>query len=224
MAAIESATGKPAWTTDRKSTGKHGNYATPAIATLNGKPQLIQTGFQEVTSYNPDTGKVLWSCAGPAEVTACTAACGDGMVFATGGFPEKELLAIRADGSGDVTQTHIAWRSTKGVTYVPSPVYHEGHLYMVADNGTATCFEGKTGKQVWQERLGGEFTASPVLVGDRIYVTNEAGKTFVIKTGPKYELVAANDVDAPVLATLAVCGGQVFLRTDHHLYCIGTSK
>jgi outer membrane protein assembly factor BamB len=221
QAALDAATGKVVWKVDRKVTGRHGNYATAAVATLAGKPQLILTGMSEVSSLDPDTGKLLWSCAGPAEVTACTAACGDGVVFATGGFPEKELLAVRADGSGEVTKSHVLWRTNRGVTYVPSPLYHDGRLFVVADGGVTTCFEAATGKQLWQDRLAGAFTSSPILVGDLVYATSEAGKTFVFKAGPKFELLASNDLGEGVLATPAVCGGQVFLRTEQHLYCLG---
>ena len=115
-------------------------------------------------------------------------------MFATGGFPEREILAIRADGTGDVTRTHVAWRTKKGVTYVPSPLYHAGRLYVVNDTGVATCFNARTGREVWSERLGGAFTSSLVLVGDLIYATNEAGKTYVFKAGDKFEQVAANDL------------------------------
>jgi outer membrane protein assembly factor BamB len=142
-------------------------------------------------------------------------------VFATGGFPEREILAIRADGSGDVTKTHIVWRSKKGVTYVPSPLYHDGRLYVVNDNGAATCFDAKTGKELWSERLGGAVTSSPVLVGDLLYVTDEQGWTYVMKAGPKFERVAVNDVGEGVLATPAVAGGRIYLRTTGTLYCIG---
>jgi len=221
LAALDRATGKVVWKVDRKTTGKHGGYATPVIATLAGKPQLIMTGMHEVSSYDPQTGKKLWWCSGPAEVTANTVACSDKIVFASGGFPEKELLAVRADGEGDVSKTHVLWRTNKGITYVPSSLYHDGHLYVINDGGIATCFEEKTGKQVWQDRLPGAFSSSPVLVGDLLYVTSEAGKTFVLKTGPKFELVATNDLSDAGFATPAVCGGQIFLRTSRFLYCIG---
>jgi outer membrane protein assembly factor BamB len=221
IAALDRQTGKVAWRTERKTTGRHGSYATPVVATLSGKPQLIQTGMGEVTSYDPATGKLIWSCEGPAEVTACTAACSDRLVFATGGYPEKELLAIRADGKGDVTNTHIAWRTGKGVTYVPSPLYHDGCLFVVNDGGVATCFQGKTGRQIWAGRLGGGFSSSPVLVGGLLYASNETGRTFVLKTGRKFEVVARNDLDGRILATPAVCGGRIFLRTESSLYCLG---
>src|SRR5205085_7904066 len=123
--------------------------------------------------------------------------------------------------TGNITKTHVIWRTGNGVTYVPSPLYHDGHLYVVNDGGVASCFEGKTGKQIWQDRLAGGFSSSPVLVGDHLYVTNEAGKTFILKIGPKVERVATNDLGDACLATPAICGGQIFLRTGHHLYCIG---
>jgi hypothetical protein len=221
VAALDRKSGAVVWRTPRKTTGKNGSYATPIVAQLAGRPQLILTGMGEVSSYDPQTGKLIWSCAGPSEVTGCTAACSDKLVFATGGYPEKEILAIRADGAGDVTKSHIVWRSSKGVAYVPSPLYHEGYLYVVADGAMVTCFKAATGEQVWQERLQGGFTSSPVLVRDLLYVTNEAGKTFVLKTGPKFKMVAANALEESVLATPAVCGGRLFLRTSGHLYCIG---
>lgn len=221
LAALDRRTGKVVWRTPRKTTGRHGSYASPIIATLAGKPQLILTGMGEVCSYEPATGKLIWSCTGPAEVTGCTPACSDRLVFASGGYPEKELLAIRADATGDVTKSHVVWRTGKGVTYVPSPIYHAGHLYVVNDSGVAMCVEAESGRQVWQDRLAGAFSSSPVLVGDFLYVSNEAGKTFVLKTGPKFEVVAANDLGDGGFATPTICGGQLFLRTNHALFCIG---
>lgn len=221
LAALDRASGKVVWKIDRTTTGKHGGYATPIVATLAGKPQLLLTGMHEVISYDPATGKKLWWCAGPAEVTANTVACSDKIVFATGGFPEKELLAIRADGSGDVTKSHVLWRTNKGVTYVPSPLYHDGHLYVVNDGGVASCFEAESGKVVWQDRLPGAFSSSPILVGNLLFITNEAGKTYVLKAGRQFELIATNDLKDGGFATPAVGGGHVYLRTSGVLYCLG---
>jgi outer membrane protein assembly factor BamB len=221
LAGLDRSTGKVVWKADRKATGRHGDYATPIIATLAGKPQLILMGLGEVSSYDPRTGKRLWNCKGPSEVTGCTPAFSDTLVFATGGYPEKNLLAIRADGSGDVTDTHVAWRSNSGVAYVPSPLYHDGLLYLVSDGGVATCFEAKSGKQLWQERLAGAFTSSPVLAGGRVYVTNESGRTHVFEAGRTFRRAATNDLGERVLATPAICGGRVYLRTSQALYCIG---
>jgi outer membrane protein assembly factor BamB len=223
VAALDRKTGEVVWRTMRKTSGKNGSYATPIVTQLAGRPQLILTGMGEVSSYDPETGKLIWSCAGPSEVTGCTPACSDQLVFATGGYPEKAILAIRADGVGDITKTHIVWRSGKGVAYVPSPLYHKGYLYVVADGALVTCFKAATGEPVWQERLQGNFTSSPVLVGDLIFVTNEGGKTFVLKSGPKFQVVTTNSLEESVLATPAVSGDRLFLRTASHLYCIGRS-
>jgi len=223
VAALNVDNGKVVWRTDRKTTGRHGSYTSPVVATVAGKPQLLVLGMASTSSYDPATGKLIWTCTGPAEVTACTPAFSEQLVFSSGGYPEKELLAIRADGSGDVTQSHVVWRTGKGVTYVPSPVLHSGSLYVVTDDGIATCFDAAKGTQTWQGRLEGNFSGSPVLVGDLIYATNEAGKTFVFKAGPKLEIVARNELGEGSFATPVICGGQLFLRTERSLYCIGKS-
>lgn len=177
--------------------------------------------MSEVVSYDPATGKKLWSCAGPAEVTACTVACSDRVVFASGGYPEKVILAIRADGQGDVSKTHVLWRTDKDVTYVPSPLYHDGHLYVVSDRGTASCLKAESGEEVWRERLSADFSSSPVLVGDLLYAASESGKVIVFKAGPKFERVATNTLGEGVMATPTICGGCIFLRTEKHLFCLG---
>jgi outer membrane protein assembly factor BamB len=224
VAALDRGDGHVVWRTERKTSGRNGSYATPLVAQVADRAQLLLTGMSEVSSYDPQTGQRRWWCFGPSEVTACTLACNDRLVFATGGFPEKEIVAIRAEGTGDVTKSHVAWRTGKGVAYVPSPVYHEGHLYVLADGGMLTCFEAASGKQAWQERLAGGFTASPVLAGDKLYVNSESGKTTVVRVGPRFELVATNDIGEGIMATPAIPGGRIFLRTEHHLYCIGTTR
>src|SRR5581483_10016416 len=119
---------------------------------------------------------------------------------------------------------HVIWKTGKGITYVPSPLYHAGLLYVVNDGGLATCFDAESGNQVWQERLSGSFSGSPILVGDLIYATSEAGVTSIFKAGRKFELVATNSLQEPVMATPAVCGGQIFLRTASKLFCFGAAK
>lgn len=123
-----------------------------------------------------------------------------------------------------MSQSHLAWKTDKGITYVPSPLYHAGLLYLVNDGGVATCIDADSGKQIWQERLPGNFSSSPVLVGNLIYATNEAGQTSIFKASRTFELVGANAIQEPVMATPAVCGGQIFLRTASKLYCLGAAK
>jgi outer membrane protein assembly factor BamB len=224
LTALDIETGNVVWHTERKVVGKYGNYGTPALAVLSDKGQLLQAGLGQTASYDPETGKLLWSCTGPAEVTANTPAFSATTVFSSGGFPEKGLRAIRGDGKDNVTQSHLTWKADKGITYVPSPLYHAGLLYMVNDGGIATCIDAESGKQIWQERLQGNFSASPVLVGDLLYATNEAGLTSIFKASRTFELVGTNAMQEPVMATPAVCGGQIFLRTASKLYCLGTPK
>ena len=220
IAALDRATGDTVWRTPRTNTGRNGSYATPVVAEVAGRTQLLLSGSGTTTSYDPATGELIWSCKGPAAVTANTIVFSDDTVFATGGFPEKELLAIRADGSGDVTDSHVVWRTSRGTAYVPSPLYHDGRLYVIGDNGIATCFDATDGKQLWQKRLDGNFTSSPVMVGDLIYATNEGGMTFVLKAGSKAEVVAKNDLEERTLATPTIAGDRIYLRTESHLYCI----
>jgi outer membrane protein assembly factor BamB len=119
-----------------------------------------------------------------------------------------------------VTATNVAWQTHKGITYVPSPVACDGRLYVINDEGIAGCYDAASGNEIWHKRLKGPFTASPIIAGGKLFATNEAGTTHVLSAGPNYELIAANDLGAGVMATPAICGGQIFIRTADRLYCI----
>lgn len=220
LAAIHRETGDLVWRVPRPTTGRHGSYATPAVADVNGKSQIVLTGMKETIGYDPDTGELLWQVAGPAEVTAGAIASGGGLVFASGGYPEKSLLAIRPPSSADES-AEVVWEASRGVTYVPSPVYHDNRLYVVNDQGVASCFDASSGKRIWQERLRGSFSASPLLTGDLLVVTNESGTTFVLRAADEYELVAENELQSGGFASPVVSGGKLYLRTDDQLVCIG---
>lgn len=221
IAALDRRTGKLIWRTPRERLDIHGSYATPVVAKLADRDQLVLAGYSKVTSYDPTTGELIWYCQGPCQVAACTAAVNDDLVFASGGFPEKELMAIRADGTGDVTDTHVAWRTNKGVTYVPSPLYYDGYLYVVTDNGIAYCYDAASGAVQWQERLPGKYSASPVVADGKLFVTSEQGHVSVLKAAPSYQLLAENDMASDGHATPAICGGNLYIRTADALYCIG---
>jgi outer membrane protein assembly factor BamB len=218
LAALHRKSGEIVWKTPRRNIH---SFATPALATVSGKPQLVLNAAQTVSSYDPDTGKPIWYCEGPAQFQACTPALGPDFVFASGGYPEKEILCLRADGQGNVTATHILWRSKHGVTYVPSPIYHDGRVLVVNGGGVVTCFDGKAGTELWKDRLPGEFSASPVLAGGVFYDTNEDGVTHVFRAGDKLEVLASNDLGDGGFASPAICGGQIFIRASHRLVCIG---
>ncbi len=218
VAAVDCQTGKVVWSTKRTTTGRHGSYATPLIIQYQGQAQLVLSGMGTTEAYDPKSGQQLWSVAGPAEVTACTPAFDGVRVFSSGGYPEKELLAIRLDGP---QSPHVQWRSSKAVTYVPSPLCAGGKLYLVSDNGVATCLDAATGNVIWQERLKGQFSSSPVLAGPFVYAANEEGKTFVFRAAEQFELVAVNDLGEGIFATPVICGGRIYLRTTKALYCLG---
>jgi outer membrane protein assembly factor BamB len=143
-------------------------------------------------------------------------------VWASAGFPKRNLLCIRGDGAGDVTPTNVVWRKDGNTAYVPSLLVADGLLYMVEDEtGKVTCLEAGTGQGVWQSRLRGAFSSSPVLAGGRIYAVNEAGVTFVLKAGRRFEPVAENDLADGGFATPVISRGRIYLRTLHHLYGLG---
>ena len=220
IAGLDRATGKPVWTRKRP---KAPNYASPVVVTVGGKDQLVLTGCDLVTSLDPLTGKENWELKG--STTECvTSTVTDGThVFTSGGYPRNHVAAVKADGSG------IAW-DNKTRVYVPSMLVRDGYLYAVMDEGNAVCWNSATGAEKWKGRLGGTFSASPVMVGDHILATNEAGRTFVFKANSKeFELVAENQLGNELFATPTVCGGQIFIRAavkdqggrQEKLFCIG---
>jgi outer membrane protein assembly factor BamB len=224
LAALHRETGKIVWRVRRPNDSAHGSYGTPVVGQVAGKPQLLLNGTGKVTSYDPATGQVLWFCRGPAEVTGNTIACNEKYVVASGGYPEKEIVCVRGDGQGDVSDTHVVWRSRRGVAYVPSPLIAGDLVYLLQDSGVLSCLEVASGKQVYKQRVRGSFSASPVLAHGRLYLSNETGETLVIKEGQTFELVATNSLDEGTLATPAIAGGRIYLRTTQNLYCIGKAR
>lgn len=219
MAALHRKTGEIAWRVRR---GAEGSYSSPIILRVAAKWQLLLSGNGYVGGYDPLTGDLVWRCKGPAPTTANTMAADNDMVFASGGYPEKRVLAIRANGSGDVSDTHVQWKSERAgeVAYVPSLLTHNGLLFVVNDAGVVTCFDAVEGTKHWQKRMEGNYTASPILVGEHIYLTSEAGRTYIFLAENKHELVAKNDLDETTYATPVMCGNCLFIRTFDHLYCI----
>jgi outer membrane protein assembly factor BamB len=145
---------------------------------------------------------------------------GHGLVFVSSGFDSPSLLAIRPDGQGDVTDSHVAWRLSKGAPLTPSPLLVGDELYLVSDQGIASCLDAKTGKVHWQERVGGNYSASPLVADGKIYFQNEEGTGVVVKVGKKFEQLAKNPLGEPTLASYAAADGALFIRTEKHLYRI----
>lgn len=230
VVALDKKTGKEVW----KSTGSALGYTfgTPVLAGTPSQAELIFSLPDELWAMNPDTGKLRWFAAtGLPGNIAPSAVAGDGVVFAFGGFPQLGAVAFKTGGKGDVGQTHQLWL-TRNSTYVPTPVLHEGRLYVVTDQGFALCLDAKTGEQVFKDRVsvaaaagpgGKPFYASAVLADGNIYAVSRRNGTFVFAAKPEFKLIAQNSFASDATqfnATPAVSGKQLFLRSDKHLYCV----
>jgi outer membrane protein assembly factor BamB len=220
LVALNRSNGRTLWRIPRTHEGI--SYSAPLIREMAGRPQLIQCGDRCVTSFNPDTGERLWTVDGPSEEFVATPTYSEkaGLVFISSSWPKTVIFAIRPNGSGDVTQTHIVWRDTKGAPYVPSLLVAGDYLLSVTEAGMAFCHEAATGKVLWQEKLG-RHHASPVLVNGLVFFLNDNGQINVIQPGPKFERVAQYELGESCYASPALSEGQVFLRGFQHLFCLG---
>jgi outer membrane protein assembly factor BamB len=220
LLALDKHNGKVRWRVEPSR--RRISHITPLLVNDGGRQQLIVCGSDEIRSVNPDTGRTWWWCRGPSDVAVAGLSYGDGLVFATAGYPDRTRMAVRVDGGGDVTDTHVAWKSRRQVTYVPSPVYHASHFYSVLDEGMLCCFDAKTGDTVWEQRLEGRFRSSLALAGGNIYATNDKGVTTVFRATPRgFESVSVNDLGEFCYTTPAIADGRIYLRTGKHLYCLG---
>ena len=220
LVALSRDDGRPLWHVKRTHQGI--SYSAPLIREMAGRTQLIQCGDRCVASFDPDTGRQLWTVDGPSEEFVATPTYSEkaGLVFVSSSWPKQVLLAIRPDGSGDVTETHVVWRDNKGAPYVPSLIVAGDFLLSVNNAGVAFCYEAATGKVLWQEKLG-RHHASPVLVGGLVFFINDNGEINAIKPGRQFERVAKYELGESCYASPAISDGQVFLRGFKHLFCIG---
>jgi outer membrane protein assembly factor BamB len=202
IAAVDGQTGELAWRIKR---GTFSSYSSPAIATVGGRDQLLISGGDAVTSYDPATGDQNWSTACIAEATCGTIVTTSDLIFAGGGYPDRETVCLNADGKQ-------LWSNGTKV-YEPSLLVVGDDLIAISDDGVAYCWQAKSGDVVWRKRLGGDFSASPILCNNVIYVSNLSGDTFVFSTaGGKYQPVAKNKLGSDCYASPAVADGQLFLR------------
>jgi len=221
LTALHRKTGRVAWRVPRPDNRE--GYASPLVARVAGRDQLFMVGPDRTRGYDPENGALLWECDGPTQYNAATVAFGRDMVYATGGYPGKALLGIRADGSGDVTGTHLVWKSDKKAGYVPSPLISNGLVYAISDVGLMRCYDAASGEVVWEKDLDAPFYSSPVLAAGRIYVFDQEQKGYVVKTGRSFELLAENSLSDGVFATPVICGGRIYLRTLGDLYCLAAA-
>lgn len=223
VVALDAETGKEAWRRERdaavkKAPNARRAFSTPLVITAGGKDQVVIPGAQCVYSYDPNTGKELWRVTYVGFSNVPRPVFANGLVIISTGYYFHELLAIRPDGSGDVTATHIAWRFKKSVPNVSSPVVHNRLLFMVADNGSATCLDARTGAMKWTERLPGKYTAAPLVCGNTVYIFSDEGKTVLLRAADAFDEIARNDIDGRIQATPAAFAGGLLLRSDTTLY------
>ena len=219
--ALDARTGETRWRTARSA---RVGWGTPIAITAGDHDELIVSSQGQVQSYNPETGDELWSCSGNLREVIPTPVVGHGLVFCASGRAGP-TLAIKPGGSGDVTGTHLEWKTTRGSPFVPSPILYGDYLYQLNDiSSIVTCLNAKTGETVWQERLGRPsregISASPVVVDDKLFVTNDNGQTFVLKTGLEFELLHINDIGERTLASPALVDGTWYIRTTRELIAI----
>ena len=221
LIALSRADGKTLWRKNR--TNKGISYSAPFIREMAGHTQLIQCGDRCVTGFDPDTGQQLWTVDGPSQEFVASPVYSEkaGLVFISSSWPKRVLLAIRPDGRGNVTETHIAWSDTKGAPYVPSMIVADDFLLSVNRSGVAFCYEAATGEVLWQQKLG-RHHASPVLVNGLVFFINDNGQVNVIKPGRKFERVATYELGEPCYASPAISDGRIYLRGFKHLFCIGS--
>ncbi|MSR55526.1 MAG: hypothetical protein EXS09_19915 [Gemmataceae bacterium] len=229
VVALDAATGKEKWKTDRTAAAKRPAnerraFSTPLVITLDDQDQLVSPGAQCVYSYDPNSGKELWRVTYTGFSNVPRPVFANGLVYVSSGYFAHELMAIRPDGRGDVTATHVEWRYKKGVPNVPSPVVVGNLLFMVSDQGTATCLDAKTGKPKWNERLTGTYTASPLVRGDKVYAFADDGKAVIFKATDEFVEVGRNELDGRIQATPAAAGGGLVVRTEGALYLLADIK
>ena len=220
VVALDKQTGQVKWKTNRRLPADQA-YTTPLVIRVGDRDQLVSVGAYRAVAYDPLNGKEIWRVSyadGFSNVPRPVFA--HGLVYIATGFQQPSLLAVRPDGTGDVTKTHMAWKLSRGAPLTPSPIVVGDELYVVTDGGIATCLDARTGATIWQQRLGGTYSASPVFAGGGIYFPAEQGVTTVIAPGREFRRLATNRLDGGLLASMAVSSGSLFLRTDNHLYRI----
>lgn len=231
IAAYDLKSGKRVWHTPREEVS---SWGTPTIAQFKDGAELVTNATKFIRGYDPLTGKELWRLGKNSEITVATPIFAHELIYVTSGYNmPRPIYAVRPGARGDITlpkgeksSAAIAWSNDKGGTYMPTPIVYGEHFYACSNDGVVTCYEAKSGKRVWWERLGSDagFTASPVASDGRLYFTTEDGMTYVLKSGPEFVLLATNNVGDPCLATPAISDGMMFVRTQRYVFGIGREK
>jgi outer membrane protein assembly factor BamB len=220
--AIDKNTGKTRWKTQRRLPYDQ-SYTTPLVIQVDGRDQLISVGAHRTMAYDPLTGKEIWRVSyGDGFSNVPRPVYSHGLVFIGTGFQEASMMAVRPTGTGDVTQTHVAYTIERGAPFTPSPIVIGDEFYMVSDIGIASCLDVATGKTIWQARMPGNYSASPVFADGKIYFLSEEGVATVIAPGKEFKKLAENVLDGTTFASIGVSQGSLFIRSDSHLYRIAS--
>ena len=220
LIAMNGRTGETIWKTGRPRGVT--SYSTPLVVPTPSGDELVVNSSTGVEAYDPATGRELWQFNERNQFPIPVAVHHAGVIYLSRGYRSGPYLAIRPGGRGDVTRTHLLWRMPTGAPYISSLVVYDGLIYMAGDIGVVTCVDAKNGERVWRERLGGVYTASPVAGDGKIYLPSETGETLVIRAGRKPEVVARNTIAGRVLASPAISAGRLYIRTDDHVFAVGT--
>jgi outer membrane protein assembly factor BamB len=214
--ALDKRTGKRVWTgkRDRAMT-----WSTPVVVRVGDHDELIVAGGETVRGYDPATGKERWSLRGATAEVVPTVVVGKDLIYSASGR-NGPILALRPGGEGDVTDTHLVWQAVRCGPHVPSPILANDRLYLANDTGIVSCLDARDGRLIYQERIHDRFSASPVAAGDLLYFCSESGVTYVVRATEKLEIVARNELGSPILASPAVVGNRMLLRTQEELVCV----
>lgn len=237
VVALDKQTGKTVWKTDRSAIwndehvpgqmAKDGDlrkaHSTPLIVTASGKPQMLSAGAKAAYAYDPRTGREIWKVHHEDYSVAPRPLFENGLAFIVTGFNKRELWAVKTDGKGDVTDSHIVWKLKTRVGKYASPILVDGLIYTASDESFITCLEAATGNTVWTERVGGKFAGSPVYADGRLYFPSQEGATVVLKPGRTLNVLATNTLSSGCLASPAIDGKALYLRTKTHLVRIEDS-
>ena len=222
--ALDKKTGKQRWRTWRRSPWDQA-YTTPLTIRVGGRDQIVSVGAFRAAAYDPATGKEIWRVSyadGFSNVPRPV--FGHGLVYIATGFQQPTIIAVRADGTGDVTKTHIAWTLTRGAPFTPSPLLVDDLLYVINDGGILSAVDAKTGAVRWLQRLPGNYSASPIYADGRLYFQSEEGVTSVIAPGPEFKLIARSQLGESTLASTAVAARSFLMRGERHLYRIALPR
>jgi outer membrane protein assembly factor BamB len=224
--ALDKQTGKVVWNSKRSGPTSdtpdfRKAFCTPLLIEIAGKPQLISPCADRVIAYDPSSGAELWKINYKGFSNVPRPVFGDGLLYVCTGYMRPQLWAIDPSGQGDITQSGVVWKVDKQVPANPSPILIGNELYMVSDQGILTCLDARKGDLVWRERLGGNFSASPIAADKVLYLAGEDGTTSVVATGRKFNLLATNKLDGRIMASPVVYGRHLLVRTASHLYKLG---